>query len=51
MQKISLGMNRREQGLILFILALLLLGGIVHAIRNQVASRPAAGVPTENVNQ
>jgi hypothetical protein len=41
-------MTRREQGLILFILALLLLGGIVHAIRNQLASRPMAAPPAEN---
>ena len=50
MPKVNLGMTRREQGLVLFILALLLLGGIVHAIRNEVAGRPTAGTPAETTN-
>jgi len=46
MKKLNLWLTRREQGFILFVLALLLLGGIVHAIRGTCT---APHHPTENL--
>jgi hypothetical protein len=46
MKKLSLWLTRREQAFILFVLALLLLGGIVHAVRDMCT---ASHHPTENL--
>jgi len=48
MSKLNLWMTRREQGFVLFVLAILLLGGIVHAIRN---GHPMPIQPTETGEQ
>jgi hypothetical protein len=50
--KLDLWLTRREQGFLLFLLALLLLGGIVYSVRGHGAvSPPETGTATANESE